>query len=328
MCKYSIVVPVYNVEKYLNYCIDSILKQSYTDFELILVNDGSKDNSLSICYDYMKKDCRVIVVDKMNGGVVSARNAGLLKATGSFVLFVDSDDWIDHDLLSICDEYISIYNVDILCFNVMQQLNNGKIIPEKFNYKEGYYSKPDIESKIFPDLIQNSEGKYFNPNLFGKIIKRSLALDYMLYDEKIIMGEDGAYVIGLIYHSKSIFIIKNGLYYYRYNECSVTKGKKVFPIDGPIRINNHLIKVIDPSLFDFTMQLNRKIVHELNSVVASILRNKKYRDAKKILNEAIFCNERYIEALNKSKFSSIKAIIMHLLLKHKMFFLLKIYTKF
>lgn len=99
MAKISVIVPVYNAEKYLNQCIQSIQNQSYTDFELILVNDGSTDASGDICESYVKTDQRIKLFTKINGGVSSARNLGLDNATGEWVTFIDSDDWVDKDYL-------------------------------------------------------------------------------------------------------------------------------------------------------------------------------------------------------------------------------------
>lgn len=95
----SVIVPVYNVERYLNQCIDSILAQTYKDFELILVDDGSKDKSGEICDEYVKKDSRIRVFHKKNGGVSSARNYGIDNAQGTYICFVDSDDWVDETYL-------------------------------------------------------------------------------------------------------------------------------------------------------------------------------------------------------------------------------------
>ena len=110
----SIIVPVYNVEKYLNRCLDSILNQEYKDFELILVDDGSSDDSGKICDTYSLKDKRVKVIHKENGGLSSARNAGLNKASGSYVGFVDSDDWITEDMYSFLINNALKYDSDIV----------------------------------------------------------------------------------------------------------------------------------------------------------------------------------------------------------------------
>lgn len=113
MPKISIIVPVYNVEKYIHRCIDSILHQTFKDFELILVDDGSLDNSGKICDEYAKEDDRIKVIHKENGGLSDARNVGLDIAQGEYIAFVDSDDWIEKDMYSILYENIRKYNADI-----------------------------------------------------------------------------------------------------------------------------------------------------------------------------------------------------------------------
>lgn len=107
----SIIVPIYNTEKLLPRCIDSILSQSYPNFELLLVNDGSKDNSLNICNEYAAKDCRIRVFDKPNGGVSSARNIGIEKAIGEYLMFIDADDWLETNVIENCYPYLGKYDI-------------------------------------------------------------------------------------------------------------------------------------------------------------------------------------------------------------------------
>lgn len=112
----SVIVPVYNAEKYISKCIDSILSQTFKDFELILINDGSTDNSDLICGKYASIDNRVKVFHKQNGGAGSARNLGVQKAVGDWIMFVDADDWIEPECLDICSKYIS-RNIDLIVFS-------------------------------------------------------------------------------------------------------------------------------------------------------------------------------------------------------------------
>ena len=117
MPKVSIIVPVYKAEKYLHRCVDSILAQTFTDWELLLIDDGSPDRSGDICDEYAKKDTRIRVFHKKNGGVSSARNLGLDNVQGEYVTFVDSDDWIDVNTLNVCFSQIETYDLDILQFS-------------------------------------------------------------------------------------------------------------------------------------------------------------------------------------------------------------------
>ena len=137
--KISVIVPVYNVEQYLPRCIDSILDQTFTDFELLLIDDGSKDKSGEICDNYAKKDSRIRVFHKENGGVSSARNLGLYNAKGKYIAFIDADDWVENEYLRImykhgeeeCADIISsdffLDNTEIQSLYIKQDYNNNRI---------------------------------------------------------------------------------------------------------------------------------------------------------------------------------------------------------
>ena len=127
MPKISVIVPVYNVQEYLTKCVDSILIQDFRDFELILINDGSTDQSGLICENYLKMDGRVKVIHKENGGLSDARNVGLDCATGDFVTFIDSDDYIEQGMLSYMNELTNNLNVDLFMFNYYLDEPEGRI---------------------------------------------------------------------------------------------------------------------------------------------------------------------------------------------------------
>ncbi|MBQ8958933.1 MAG: glycosyltransferase family 2 protein [Bacteroidales bacterium] len=174
MCKVSIIVPVYNTEQYLPRCLDSILSQSFTDFELLLVDDGSKDNSGAICDAYAEKDSRVRVFHKEKGGVSSARNLGLDEAKGEWICFADSDDWLNEKYLehlmdsdsnlvvsglqsfgnaswSLCPQKRSIFPVNDICSHWNDEL-------------KGYFDYP--VAKRFKSSIVHTKGIRFNKDLF------------------------------------------------------------------------------------------------------------------------------------------------------------------
>lgn len=181
MPKISVIIPVYNAEKYLSRCIDSILNQSFTDFELLLVNDGSDDHSGEICDDYAKKYSRVKVFHKENGGVSSARNLGLINACGEWITFVDADDYLIVDGLQ---RYINEIN------------ENVDLIIYGYNIcNESGYLK--FSTTVYPknDLIQKDDGvkimfknSYYNGYLFNKLFRRSI-----IEDNKIFFNEDVYY---------------------------------------------------------------------------------------------------------------------------------------
>ena len=203
--KISIIIPVYNVEKYLIRCIDSILMQTYTEFELLLVNDGSSDNSGTICDKYLEKDSRVRVFHKENGGVSSARNFGLNNAKGEWILFVDSDDYVDdnyiesyikditnHDRLIIqgctCvnDTDNTILNIlkypdSVYCDNIVKFINDHEIFKHGSPYGKLYSNKIIQSNKIrFNNEIHNYEDLIF-------------LLDYMQYITEIKLNSNIGY---------------------------------------------------------------------------------------------------------------------------------------
>ncbi|MFA7019229.1 MAG: glycosyltransferase [Sphaerochaetaceae bacterium] len=213
MPKISIIVPVYNVEKYIQRCIDSILAQTFTDYELILVDDGSPDRCGEICDDYAKKENRIVVIHKKNGGVSAARNAGLDVARGEYLGFIDGDDYIAHDmyekLLQACIEN----NADIATcgrYNVYE----NKITP-RFSFEGSliWSSKEAIESLLARDNIGSSVcDKLFNRKLFEKI--RFPVEQY--YEDIIIMPQ-------LLFVANKIVHIGESKYYYNRRPDSFTK---------------------------------------------------------------------------------------------------------
>ena len=161
MPKVSIIVPVYNTEKYLARCIDSILAQTFTDFELILVNDGSKDNSGKICDEYAQKDSRIVVIHKENGGVSSARNKGIDVAQGEWISFVDSDDWISSDFLSSFT-----YDADLMiCGIELFGTKHSQQIPDSQHLQN--------TTEIYTWLASNCHRGYV-PSPWAKVFKTSI----------------------------------------------------------------------------------------------------------------------------------------------------------
>ncbi|MFR2563744.1 MAG: glycosyltransferase family 2 protein [Anaerovoracaceae bacterium] len=324
---FSVLIPVFKIEKYIEECVFSITNQSFSDFEIILIDDGSPDDCPEICERLKKNDSRIKVLHKENEGVAKARRDGAGIAEGEYVICVDGDDWLKKDCLTKISETVQKKNVDIFCFGMLA--DNGKqTTPLGVNYREGYYSKKAIEKEIFPSLIQKSDASYFIPSLCGKAIKRQLFLDNVLANENVTIGEDGACVISCVFHAKSMYISNECCYFYRYNSKSATKGKKVFNWEWPKLVAKHIENRIDINCSDMQRQLYRKIVHDIFSVVVSQFnRKEKYsiiaKDIRSHLEDKI-----YKEAIQKCEFKgSIKARIMMIVLKKRIFFPIYIYSK-
>lgn len=322
----SIVIPVYNTEKYLPECLSSIVSQDFDDYEVILVDDGSSDASPKICDDYCQKYNNFYVIHKQNEGLVAARQDGTKIASGRYISPVDSDDFVSNDFFITLKKYIDKYKPDIICFTGYQYKNKKKQkIP--LNYSSGFYNRQKIESDIFPSLIQSKKATKFNPNLFFKCIRRSLYLDNSNINKKITMGEDSAVSIPCIVNCNSMYIIDKCLYYYRYNDLSMTKNKKPFDINFPIYLNNQLHQMIDINQYDFKEQLYRKTTHGIFNAFVSQFYNQKYFKTTKILKK-IINKKAYSDPINNARFSkSIKTTLMKYSLKYRLFILLYLYSR-
>lgn len=231
----SVIIPVYNVEKFLNRCVDSILSQTYKNIEIILVDDGALDSSPQICDEYGYKDIRVKVVHKQNGGLASARNAGLKVANGDYVLFVDSDDWIKNNTVE-----------DLLNIAVKNKVDFVRFIPVSAGYpdrpdgtpinfgtedfmEEGVYNKGKMIKDIYPRLFVTRQ-LTMGPIVaaWRSLYNRKFLVDNNLYfDEEVKYSEDAIFSAKVVYNSNKFYYIKGGYYYnYFYNTSSITKSFK------------------------------------------------------------------------------------------------------
>lgn len=222
----SIIVPVYNVEAYLKQCLDSIRTQTYKNFEVILVDDGSTDLCGKICDDYSKQDGRFKVVHKKNGGLMDAWKNGLEYANSDLIMFVDSDDWVEKNILEILyNEYLQTM-ADIVCCSFFHSFKD-KEIPDDHNVKPGYYDKKKMESNIFPVLINDGVPLSRGVRIcrWAKLIKKELLIRNLFWtDNQITIGEDLNIMFPVIMEASSIDILpKQYLYHYRANDASIMK---------------------------------------------------------------------------------------------------------
>lgn len=227
MPEFSVIVPIYNVEKYLNQCVDSILSQKYENFELILVDDGSKDKCGAICDEYSITDSRVRVIHKKNGGLVDARNTGVEHAKGEYTLYVDGDDWVSSDWLQVIHNAIKEIRPDIVSFNAYKSIDgkNQPLITSKFI---GTYLKERINAEILPRLLYDCKSSFYEfgilPAVWAKAFKTELLKKNLCRDTRITFGEDTACSYSCIIQADSYVGIDNNLYFYRQNRESMTKA--------------------------------------------------------------------------------------------------------
>lgn len=268
--RFSIIVPVYGVEKFLVQCIESILSQTFTDFELILVDDGGTDQCPVICDEYVSRDSRVFVIHKANGGQTSARIAGAEKACGEYIACIDGDDYIDSRYLQCFSECIDTYHADIICSGSIWWTNENLQQYHFVSGADGFYDRKRLESEIFPWLIEDASGRYFSNSVWAKVFKRDLFLsNQRKVNPGIKIGEDAVCVKSCIIESDSLFVISDCLYFYRQNPQSITNSKKCFSWDGPQYIAELYFENEKFSNVSFKEQIYRNCVHNVFNVAVS-----------------------------------------------------------
>lgn len=221
----SIIVPIYNIGKYLYVCLDSIINQTYKDLEIILIDDGSTDNSGLICDEYAANDKRIRVVHKKNEGLVKSRKTGLKISTGRYIGYVDGDDWIEPDMFERLYATILKENVDIaMCSRFEDTGKSSKAVCH--GLPEGRYDRDEMLKKIYPNMIVN--GGFFEwgifPGVWDKLWKREALYEYqMAVDERLAMGEDAACTYPALLNANSIYVLHECLYHYRQTATSMVK---------------------------------------------------------------------------------------------------------
>ena len=216
--KFSIILPIYKVEKYLRPCVDSVLSQTFQDFEIILVDDGSPDSCPQICDEYVQKDSRVKVIHQQNTGQAGARNTGLRHACGEYVCFVDSDDYfIDNNVLQELAEKTA-ESPDIVHYKFVEWYEtDGHVARCKFDYKTPIVGRTVAE--IYCDLIDKDA--YYN-SAWSKIIRRNLLIDNNIWFEQGIVGEDNEWYYHVVMVAESLVLVDKPLYVYRRRLGSIT----------------------------------------------------------------------------------------------------------
>lgn len=218
----SIIVPIYNVAKYLPKCIESILAQSYRNFELLLVNDGSTDKSLAICHEYALKDSRIKVYSKHNGGVSSARNLGLANCKGEWVAFVDGDDYVSNDYLSIMEDVVSHNNTDLVIagFTMVDDSTEHRAI-NNYSYNQEEIPIDNMNIEQLRHITHWSVG-------VAKLFNLSIIRENGLLFPPIAVKEDVVFLISYLDCCKRICTIDGNAYFYVQRQGSALNHNYLF----------------------------------------------------------------------------------------------------
>lgn len=216
MSKVSIIVPVYNAEKGIRRCIESILNQDYNDIELIAINDGSKDNSGKILDEYATKDTRMIVIHKENSGVSDTRNIGLSKASGKYIQFLDADDYIPVDSTKSMVRAMESNNVDLVVSDFYRMV--GDILSKKGSIIN---DKP-MSRNEYASFMAESPADYYYGVLWNKLYKASIIKEYgIIMDKSLSFCEDTVFNLEYLLHCNSVYALQIPVYYYIKTEGSL-----------------------------------------------------------------------------------------------------------
>lgn len=328
---FSIIVPIYGVEKYLEKCIKSILEQDFDDFELILVDDGSPDKCPEIVDEYAKRDKRIRVIHKKNEGLVRARNSGLVVAKGEYIVNVDGDDYMMSGALRCLYENICKTHADVYLFGFVNG-DGDKDTLEIPDIPMGLY---DEKSKrmLYEKIIYDDKKPFFcfgtYPSVWSRIVKRELFSEVRLkIDYSLDIGEDFATTLPIMLRADKICFIPEALYYYRIIESSASHKFNVNEMSFFSTMLKGFEKSgIDLETFGIKSQLGAYTIYVFyNYLCAYIRTTDNYKDYIEKINETEEIIFRYA-GYGRYNFKDRRAVIMMWIIKNRMWRTLWIYAK-
>ncbi len=321
MKKVSVIVPVYNTEKYLEKCLDSIINQTYKNLEIILVDDGSPDNSGSICDEYAIKDSRIKVIHKENGGLSSARNAGLDIATGDYIAFIDSDDYVKVTLFEEVVAKLEETKADVCMFSHITVTEKGEI-EHKLPLDKDVYDKDEIKNNILPLFIgqKNPEEQPLLGFVCRQIFKNEAINSLRFRSEREYYAEDIVFDLEFYVNAKKMCVLDKPFYYYRYVSSSLSNKYRKNLFEKLIKLINFKKEVIE----NYKIQnCNERIYRSVfRAVIGGIINIKKAPElSKKQKREKIketIENEIVKKSIKKVKTNGLKEEVLIILIKLKL----------
>lgn len=311
----SIIMPVYNKYNYLMKSINSIINQTYKDFELIIVDDGSSDGSEKLCDEFAQKDQRIKVIHLKNAGVSNARNVGLDNAKGKYLQFIDSDDYVDEDMLEKLYDKATQYDVDIVISGITKVNHDYEVLNETLPQLTGVKSKNE--------MLENFASEQRSTGIYGcvsnKFIKRDIVEKFKLrFDTKIKLAEDLDFYLKLYEHISSIYFYDTSFYYYIQNAANSSTSEN-FKHDYLTQIN---ISLRQKDLLNKNNMLNENNLKTINLVITNFTLcyiydefNSSYSRYKERLNY-IYDNQKIQNSLTQNDQTKFNKIIISLLSKN------------
>lgn len=303
--KVSIIVPIYNVEKYLDRCMESLFNQTLKDIEIVMVDDGSPDNCPKMCDDYAKKDERVKVIHKKNAGLGYARNSGLEIATGEYVAFVDSDDYIDINMYeSLIDEAVRSDADTVFCGFKTEQRNglwvNSDEVPAR-----SVWDGDDVE-KFMLDMIANApyikQERKYQMSVWHSIYRRSIIEDNHIkfHSERDVVSEDLPFQVDFLLHAARVVYLPHTFYFYCLNGTSLTMTFKPEKYEGMKRLYLLLNSQLE-GVADYKQRTNRFFIGYVRSFLLHLFVSD-YEYKKELISK--ICDDAVWNAIRKDYLAS------------------------
>lgn len=328
----SVIVPIYKVEQYLRQCLDSLQAQTAKDIEFVLVDDGSPDGCPALCDEYAGRDSRFKVVHKANGGLLSARKAGVQASVGDYIGFVDGDDWVESDTFLNMQKKVDEYSPDMVISDFLCDFGD-RVEPSEQAFEEGIYDRTRLEKELFPSMLFNGRFYRFgvNPNCWSKLVKREL-MEKNLYpvDERIRMGEDAAFIYPCLLDAQSVACIKTPTYHYRITGQSMSTAYDERLKDIILLPYEQLKSKNLTSKFDISSQLDYYLIYMTNFLVRNEAKkaNSHTKKERKETLRTLVSNEDIIKAATAIEMSRLPLhtkLLTHSL-RHRSAFLLARYV--
>lgn len=326
MCKISIIVPVYNADQYLTVCINSLLNQTIRDIEILLINDGSTDNSLNIIKEFASKDSRIKYYSITNSGVSTARNLGIEKSRGKWITLVDSDDWVSEDY---CEKLLMYTNTNIdLVVGRTISVKDNIPIPDGFNGRECQEFNDSNKINLYKYIINDNPNVRKIPHLAtcsAKLFRKTILEKFnILYKTQLKVYEDALFNMQFISKCNKVNVVDSIIYYYRSNEQSVTKKFDINRITDYMNAKKTIEDFfINQNISNYSLDLGVFIVKNIETMAINLNKSnlpflKKCKLIKKICN-----NKEYTYLINNIKYSDLNSKKRKLI---KLFIRLKLYV--
>lgn len=309
----SVIIPVYNVEKYLRQCLESVCSQTYSDLEIMLVNDGSTDGSAAICKEFAENDKRIRYIEKENGGLVSAWKCGVVNSCGDYIAFVDSDDYVMPDYIKgMVDALVYCPNALFVAENAMRDNGNGDTTILRLNSVCGVVA---FDENVLYNILDDRKG--FGNTRWSKLIKREAVFNALEYcDENVSFGEDQMLIAAVVLQGGKAFCIDRADYIYRKADGSITQGLKKNIFDKFLLLYDVLAKL--PGLSEIEnvqLQLNTSLINNLSLAFLHYAKHKeplkniakKTLTEPKVKNALCYCDVENMSKLQKMLYRAMKS---------------------